>query len=218
MIAAIEVRNVSKRYGRRFALRSIDLEAYPGEILGLIGPNGAGKTTLLRLIARLLRPTSGEILFALEDGKPIRYFGGEQTLPPDVSAAAWLELLSGSPADAPTQVLGSLSRGTRQRLGLHAVLSGGRGGVLLLDEPWEGLDPDAARWLSRALREQSGARTAVVVSSHRLHDLANVCDRCLFLIGGRLVPQVLTWQTSGADAGDRSARLFEAFDRLKGYL
>ena len=85
--------------------------------------------------------------------------------------------------------------------------------LVLLDEPWEGLDPDAARWLSTELVELRGQGATVMVSSHRIHDLAGVCDRCVFLRKG-LVDEEVRMSKSMAAGLDRSAMLFEAFDRL----
>src|SRR5207237_516456 len=119
-------------------------------------------------------------------------FGGEQTLPPEVSVRQWLALWSvkdpsgsGGPGNGR---LGVLSRGTRQAVGLRGVLDrrSNRDVLLLLDEPWEGLDPDASRWLSDTLIRHRQAGAGAIVSSHRIHDLAGVCDRCLFLVNGRL--------------------------------
>ena len=205
------LRTVTKRYGRRQALTDVTLRVDAGEILGLIGPNGAGKTTLLRVMAGLLRPTSG----AVETSPAVRYFGGEHTLPPSVSARAWLRLWSaGDPQKAAKGSLGALSRGSRQRVGLEAVLAERQMELLLLDEPWEGLDPDASRWLSDQLRQRRDAGAGVIVSSHRIHDLADVCDRAVFLVGGRLRSESVTAGELSVSA-DRSAVLFAAFDRLK---
>ncbi|HMD34702.1 MAG TPA: ATP-binding cassette domain-containing protein [Vicinamibacterales bacterium] len=202
---------VTKRYGRHFALADVTLTVGAGEILALIGPNGAGKTTLLRLLARLLRPTSGSV----ETTGPIRYFAGEHTLPPAVHLSQWLTLWSATIAEPVTRkTLGALSRGTRQRVGLEAMLADRSTELLVLDEPWEGLDPDASRWLSNELRVRRDTGAGVIVSSHRIHDLAGVCDRCVFLAGGRLRSDSATAEQLSA-VSDRSAFLFAAFDRLK---
>ena len=110
--------------------------------------------------------------------------------------------------------MGVLSRGSRQRVGLEAALAEPHPTMLLLDEPWEGLDPDASRWLSDELLKRRDAGAAVLVSSHRIHDLADVCDRYVFLVNGRIAPESLD---AGHLAGvaDRSALLYAAFDRAK---
>jgi ABC-2 type transport system ATP-binding protein len=215
-----ELKGVSKSYGRHTAVCDISLAVGVGEILGLIGPNGAGKTTLLRLFAGLIRPTRGAVHIPTADRPAIvRYFAGEHSLPPDVKTNRWLALwsapaLTGATSRRAAGTLGTLSRGTRQRVGLEAMLADPDVTLLLLDEPWEGLDPDASRWLSEELLKRRAAGTGVIVSSHRIHDLADVCDRCVFLVDGRLSPESVT-VSAWNGVGDRSAPLLTAFDRAR---
>lgn len=211
---------VTKRYGRHVAVCDVTLAVGSGEVLGLVGPNGAGKTTLLRVLAGLIRPDSGIVDIPAGDRPAIvRYFAGEHTLPPAVRTNEWLSLWSAPKvADAASRAMGTamgtLSRGSRQRIGLEAALAEHDATLVLLDEPWEGLDPDASRWLSETLVERRTGGTGIVVSSHRIHDLADVCDRCVFLVGGRLAPESLT-VADFHGISDRSAVLFAAFDRAK---
>jgi ABC-2 type transport system ATP-binding protein len=203
---------VSKRYGPRIALDNVSLSIRGGEITGLIGPNGAGKTTLLRIAAGLVRPSAGRATWATES---LVYFAGEQTLPRHVSAAAWRALWRSPYAPAsPKRRFGILSRGTRQRLGLDAALARGAA-VLLLDEPWEGLDPDASRWLTSALLARRRSGTAIVVSSHRLHDLAAVCDRAVFLASGRIRDDRPF--DHDAPLPEREGALYDAFHASRGH-
>jgi ABC-type multidrug transport system ATPase subunit len=206
MRPVIDLRHVSKRYGPRVAVDSVTMAVKGGEILAVIGPNGAGKTTLLRLMAGLLRPTTGTILRTpggrspgpsgpsgrrepREHG-PVRYFGGEQTLPPRVPARRWHALWDGAAASATTTLpFGTLSRGTRQRIGLEAALAARDFSVLLLDDPWQALDAAAARWLTDRLVSHRGGTAAIVVSSRHVHELAAICDRCEFLVEGRVAGQ-----------------------------
>ena len=216
MSARCELVAITKRYGRRLALQSVTLTLKAGEILGLVGPNGAGKTTILRIVAGLVHPTTGQIQrSALRPGS-VRYFAGERSLPPDVSARRWWRLWARrAPHEFGRRRMAVLSRGMRQRLGLETTLWGDApSALILLDEPWEGLDPDAARWLSHRLVEKRNIEAAVLVSSHRIHDLADVCDRCVFLNNGRLVDEVILCPPVGVGV-DRSALLFEAFDRMR---
>jgi ABC-type multidrug transport system ATPase subunit len=211
-----ELEGVTKSYGTQMAVCDVTLAVRAGEILGLIGPNGAGKTTLLRLLAGLMRPNRGAVRVPLSDRPTIvRYFAGEHTLPPAVPTKRWLALWSAPTArDATDRRLATLSRGTRQRVGLEAMLADSDATLVLLDEPWEGLDPDASRWLSQELLKRRASGAGVIVSSHRIHDLAGVCDRCVFLVRGRLSHESLA--VAGVDpTGDRSTLLFAAFDRAK---
>ncbi len=148
----------------------------------------------------------------------MRYFAGEPSLPPHVTARAWRHVW-GIPSRAGNESrrLGVLSRGTRQRIGLEAVLAGTAEQLLLLDEPWEGLDPDASRWLAARLVQVRNAGVAVVVSSHRIHDLAAVCDRCVCLARGRLVGPGVQFNHDFEiqSAAARTAAVFEALGRSR---
>jgi ABC-2 type transport system ATP-binding protein len=179
---------VSKRYHRLTAIDEVTIALAGRQIVGLLGPNGAGKTTLLRMFARLVRPTSGAIdLRGAACRGAIRFFGGERTLPPFVSPREWTGLCGArGSASLPRTVLGVLSRGTRQRLGLETLLAA-PGALLLLDEPWEHLDLEASTWLSRRLLDRRDEGAAILIASHRIHELAEICDRCVFLERGRLV-------------------------------
>lgn len=212
MAPRVELRHVTKRYGRQVAIDDVTLTVEAGEVLGLVGPNGAGKTTLLRLVAGLLRATAGERL-TVRTGSPIRYFGGERTLPPNVSARRWLSLWSRASDSTTSRRLGVLSRGTRQRLGLDAMLAASGAALFVLDEPWEGLDPGGSRWLSDVLLEKKREGAAVFVSSHRIYDLADVCDRCLFLVNGRLNAEEVA-RDHALDSDRLTARLYDTFNQL----
>ena len=212
MTGAAELVHVSKRFHRHAALDDVTVTFDGASIIGIVGPNGAGKTTLLRVLAGILRPTEGRVRRSV--GGRVSYFGGEQTLPPDVSARRWVALWSRAAARQTTaRPFAVLSRGTRQRIGLEVALLPTDTELLLLDEPWEGLDPDASRWLSdRLIRKRAGG-AAVVVSSHRIHDLASICDRCEFLAAGRLgaaVECAPAWSHE-----ERVASLLSGFERVR---
>jgi ABC-2 type transport system ATP-binding protein len=214
MSASCALVGVSKRYGTQWAVRDVTLTASAGEIVGLVGPNGAGKTTLLRIAARLIREHSGAVDVPSCDEGRVRYFAGERTLPADVRVTRWRRLWTlDAIAGARQKRIGTLSRGMRQRLGLETVLARPVSAALvLLDEPWEGLDPDAAAWLSRELTMLRACGAATIVSSHRLHDLAAICDRCVFMNRGRVVRQV---QFEPAMAANRSQMLLDAFEHAR---
>jgi ABC-2 type transport system ATP-binding protein len=187
----VSARDVSARYGRRHVFHALSFELSANQSLGVIGPNGAGKTTLLRLIAGLLLPSHGEL--RINGSSPraalartdTAYFAGDVTLPGSVRACDWGSLATGDTITPERRRIRTLSRGTRQLLGLRTVLSRAHLGLVLLDEPWEALDPDASRWLSRTLETKRDRGAAVIVASHDLHDLAGVCDAYLFLVNRR---------------------------------
>jgi ABC-type multidrug transport system ATPase subunit len=215
MTVVVLVNKASKRYGATHALRNIDFTVRAGEIVGLVGPNGAGKTTLLRLCAGLLRPSQGKVDVRV-DRSAVRYFAGERSLPPNVTVRRWRRLwLDERTPGVPRLTIGQLSRGSRQRLGLETMPAACGPGLVLLDEPWEGLDPDAGRWLSAELVRARAAGDAILVSSHRIHDLATVCDRCEFLVLGVVSPCAVRW-TGRVPHEVRVGQLLEAFDRARG--
>ena len=142
------VRGLSVRYGRQLVFHGVSFTVAAGHCLGVIAPNGAGKTTLLRTLVGLLRPYTGEVLMNGEHPPAalsrvgVAYFAGEATLPGFVRAAAWGRLGNGDAVTPDTRRLRALSRGTRQLLGLRTVLGRQPLDLVVLDEPWEGLDTE----------------------------------------------------------------------------
>jgi ABC-2 type transport system ATP-binding protein len=213
---AIETRGLTRRFGKLTAVDHLDLQVSVGSLFGLIGPNGAGKTTTLRMLAGLLDATSGEIMLNGQRVNHGRDWGELQRqigYMPDffgvyedmlvweyldffgrcygLSAARrrqvtdeLLELVDLSEKrDAYVQ---TLSRGMRQRLCLaHALVHDPS--VLLLDEPASGLDPRARVEMRELLRELGAMGKTIVVSSHILAELAELCDSVGIIERGRLV-------------------------------
>jgi ABC-type multidrug transport system ATPase subunit len=191
MKTRLELAAVTKRFGTHRVLNQAWLHVRAGEAVGLLGVNGAGKTTLLRVAAGLERPDEGSVRWPpVEPFTPARlaYYGGEMTLPPAVSARRWASLFGVTAAER--RPIGRLSRGSRQTLGLRVILGGAPVDLLLLDEPWEGLDPTGAAWLTDTLQRWRRAGCAILVSSHRLYDLDSVCTRFVMLEQGRCAPLV----------------------------
>jgi ABC-type multidrug transport system ATPase subunit len=217
---AVSVRDLAVQYGRRLVFQDISFDIGTGQSLGVIGPNGSGKTTLLRTLAGCLTPKSGDVRIGglmprdalVRTG--VAYFAGDATLPGSVRASRWGSLGNGDVVTPDRRPIRALSRGTRQLLGLRTVLGRQPLGLIVLDEPWEALDPDAARWLSTTLETKRDRGAALVLSSHRLHDLAGFCDSYLFLLphSARLVHA-----HDISPAGPvTAAQLADVFDKLRG--
>jgi len=185
---AVSVRGLSVHYGRRRVFRDVSFDLVAGQVAGVVGPNGSGKTTLLRTIAGCLSSSAGEVrlggLLPRDAVKRtgIAYFAGEATLPGGVRGTRWGSLGNGDTVTSDRRPVRALSRGSRQILGLRTVLGRHPLGLIVLDEPWEGLDPDAGRWLTTMLETKRDRGTAVILSSHRLTDLAGLCDIYVFLL------------------------------------
>ena len=219
MSALLSVNGVVKKYDGKRVLAGVTFCAGKGEAIGIIGPNGAGKTTLLRIVMGLLRADAGWVRL---DGEPVptalarvraAYFAGESTLPPAVRARAWRSLFHDADEGGENRPFRLLSRGTRQLQGLRTLFAVSGTRLVVLDEPWEGLDPDASRWLTQAMRAPRCRRDDSGVL-HRLHDLAGVCDRYVFLdrgfatiVAGEAVAR------NGVVTGDG---LLAAFDSVRG--
>jgi len=222
-VAELEVRNLTKRYGRTVAVDDLSFEVHAGRVTGFLGPNGAGKTTTMRALLGLLRPTRGE---ALVDGQPpvqmtdpLRTIGAalEATaFHPGRSGRAHLRVLASAariPMSRVEEVLelvelsgaagrrvGGYSLGMRQRLALAAALLG-EPRTLILDEPANGLDPQGMRWLRDLLRAQAAEGRTVLVSSHVLSEVAQTADELILIRGGKLVSQTTLAEFTAADAG-----------------
>jgi ABC-type multidrug transport system ATPase subunit len=209
---SVTATDISRHFGRRRALARISFECRAGEIVGLLGPNGAGKSTLLAILATLLAPSTGQIVYgghtAREAGAALRgrlgMLGHDLFLYPELTAkenllffarlygvadperrvAASLE--HASLADrADDQVLG-FSRGMRQRLALERALVH-EPRLLLLDEPFTGLDQTSAAALVTRLQGLRAEGCLVIVATHDLEVAEGLLSRALYLRGGRLV-------------------------------
>jgi ABC-2 type transport system ATP-binding protein len=211
---AIETHGLTRKYGKLTAVEDLNLQVAGGALFGLIGPNGAGKTTTLRMLAGLLEPTSGEITIngrvANHDWRELRqqigympdFFGVYE----DMLVWEYLDFFArcyGLPKDRQRQVVDellelvdltekrdsyvqTLSRGMRQRLCLaHALVHDPQ--VLLLDEPASGLDPRARVEMRELLRELGSMGKTILVSSHILTELGELCDSIGIIERGRLV-------------------------------
>ncbi|MEO7745779.1 MAG: ATP-binding cassette domain-containing protein [Actinomycetota bacterium] len=205
----IEIRGLTKRFGGVCAVDHLDVTVTPGRVTAFLGPNGAGKTTTLRMLLGLVQPTSGT---ATVDGAPyaqlshpLRRVGAlleasdlhparsgrdhlrVQARAAGIDAHRVDEVLAqvGLTADAGRRA-GQYSLGMRQRLGLAAALLGDPG-VLVLDEPANGLDPEGIRWLRELLRHYAQQGRTVLVSTHLLAEVQQIVDDVVVIARGRLL-------------------------------
>ena len=208
----IKTRGLTRRYGSMLAVRNVDLDVPAKTIFGFIGPNGAGKTTTLRMLATLLRPTSGQIEIDGDDAiiDPVKvrhrigYLSDTFGLYDDLKVWEYLDYFCGAysienASEKVAEVLelvqlsnkrdefvGKLSRGMRQRVGIARTLVY-EPKVILLDEPANGLDPIARIALRDLLRTLRDRGTTVIVSSHILTELSDFCDTVGIMELGRMV-------------------------------
>lgn len=228
--AAVDVVVVSRRFGRSWALRQVNLRFGAGESVALLGPNGSGKSTLLKLIATVLTPTRGAVrVFGLSpesDGDAIRRRVGlmaHQTyLYRDLTALENLRFAArmyGLDADsrrlgetldllglggAAATLVRTFSQGMAQRLALGRALLHDPD-LLLLDEPYASLDPEGARLVDRILAERRAAGRTTVLVTHQVERALGLCGRAVALRGGRVVFDGATAEFAAAAAGAAGA-------------
>ncbi len=210
----IKIEHLNKRYRTVQALQDFSLDIPRGSIYGLIGPNGAGKTTLLRILAALIPPTAGKVWFDEEEvsmvpsliQRKVGYMPDFFGVYPDLTTVEYLEFYAGIhniPRQKRTRTVNdllelvdlsskrdelveTLSRGMKQRLCLARALVHDPE-VLLLDEPASGLDPRARVELRELLRTLQGMGKTIIISSHILLEMAEMCSDVAIIQGGKLV-------------------------------
>ena len=210
----IEVRGLVKSFGSKVALDGLDLDVAEGEFLTLVGPNGAGKTTLIRVLATLTRPTRGSVRVAgcdlAKQGSDVRQHIGlashQTLLYGDLSAEENLRFY-GRMYDVPDleegitallqrvdldhrrhDLVRTFSRGMQQRLSIARALLHDPT-ILLLDEPYTGLDQHAAGVLREVLVALGGQARTVLMTTHNLERGLELCDRAAILVNGHIVHQ-----------------------------
>ena len=207
----LELRNVTRRFGDRLVLDDLSFAVPPGEVVGLLGPNGAGKTTAMRIIFGVVDADAGSVLY---DGSPVRpdqrsswgYMTQERGLYPDMRVRdqlVWFGRLHGldkaearrraedlleqlALADRAGDRLDALSGGMQQRVQLAASIVHDPP-VVVLDEPFAGLDPVAIDHLSRVVTERADRGQTVVFSSHQLDLVEDLCESIVMIDHGRIV-------------------------------
>jgi ABC-2 type transport system ATP-binding protein len=210
---AVGVRGLTKRFGETVAVDHLDLTVHEGEVFGFLGPNGAGKTTTLRMILGLIYASEGEIdvlgrRMPRERREALRHVGGFVETPAfyhNMSARRNLRLLGrlngvrserrieevldtvGLLQRADSKV-GDYSQGMKQRLGIaNALLH--RPSLIILDEPTSGLDPQGMKGVRELIGGLAADGVTIVLSSHLLHEVEQVCDRAMIINKGQVVVQ-----------------------------
>jgi gliding motility-associated transport system ATP-binding protein len=228
--SVIEVQGLTKRYGRTTAVEDLNFTVPKGEILGFLGPNGAGKTTTMRILTCYLPPTLGKVTVAgydvmeqpLEVKKRVGYLPETPPLYTDMRVSEMLAFaarIKGVPrnqvqqrleiaaekaaiTDVLQKIVGHLSKGYRQRVGLAAALIH-EPEVLILDEPTAGLDPKQIIETRKLIQGLAGNHT-IILSTHILPEAANTCDRVMIINRGKLVaedtPENLTARMQGFES------------------
>jgi ABC-2 type transport system ATP-binding protein len=214
----IVVEHLTKRYGPRPAVEDVSFSVNKGEIVGFLGPNGAGKSTTLRMLTGFLAPTMGAIRIdgidaldrPIEAKKRIGYMPEAAPLYPEMRVREYLRyraelkgvvrrhigesveraLQQASVMEAADRIIGQLSKGTRQRVGLADALVADPP-ILVLDEPTAGLDPNQIRQVRSLVRSLAGQKT-VLVSTHILPEVEATCDRVVIIHRGRVVREGTT--------------------------
>jgi ABC-2 type transport system ATP-binding protein len=225
MEETIEVTGLRKRFGRTVALDGMSFTVRPGQVTGFVGPNGAGKSTTMRVILGLDAPDAGQALVGgrryQSQRRPLTLIGSlldASALQPGRTGRnhlLWLARSQGLPASRADAVLaqvglekaarrkaGGYSLGMRQRLGIAAALLGDPP-VLMLDEPFNGMDPEGIIWMRGFLASLAAQGRAVLVSSHLMSELQDTAGRLVIIGRGKVVADTSTADLLAAASGDR---------------
>jgi ABC-2 type transport system ATP-binding protein len=211
---SIEISGLTRRYGDTLAVNNLTFTVKPGQVTGFLGPNGAGKSTTMRLVLGLEQPDQGSATIGgqryAELREPLRKVGAlleARALHPGRSARNHLSYLAASQGIGEARVehllelvglahvadkrVKGFSLGMGQRLGVAVALLGDPG-VLMLDEPVNGLDVEGVRWIRDLLRELADEGRTVLLSSHLLSEVAVTADHLIVIRGGRLIADCST--------------------------
>ncbi|TDV53549.1 ABC transporter ATP-binding protein [Actinophytocola oryzae] len=225
MEATIEVAGLRKRFGATTALDGMSFTVGAGQVTGFVGPNGAGKSTTMRVVLGLDAADAGHAHVGgrpyRELRKPLAHVGSlldAGALQPSRSARnhlLWLAHSQGFPATRVDEVIeisglasvarrraGGFSLGMRQRLGIAAALLGDPP-VLMLDEPFNGMDPEGIVWMRTFLRQKAREGRAVLVSSHLMSELQDTADHLVVVGRGRVIADTTVADLITAASGDR---------------
>lgn len=208
-MSLVEVRGLSKKFGKFTALNNIDLSMEPGEIYGFIGPNGAGKSTTIRVLLGMLKPTAGQVTImnkdawkdAVEIHKRVSYVPGEANLWPNLTGGEVIDLflsIHGNSSQKrrdelielfdldPSKKCRAYSKGNRQKIALISAFAS-ESDLYILDEPTSGLDPLMERNFQKCVLDVKKQGKSVLLSSHILSEVEKVCDRVAIIRQGQII-------------------------------
>ena len=232
----IAIHDLVKQYGQFTAVNGVSLEVKPGEIHGFLGPNGAGKTTTLRMIAGLLKPTSGRVLVNGHDvgaepesakmslgfipdrpfiyekltaGEFLRFHGGLYGMDGELNMRVGEMLDLFELGRWENELVESFSHGMKQRLVMCAAFLH-RPRAVVVDEPMVGLDPRGARLIKDVFRTMAARQVAVLMSTHTLEVAQEMCDRISIILKGQIIARgtVAEIRAMGDSADDHLTSVF----------
>lgn len=208
-MSVVEVKGLTKRFGKFTALKKIDLAINEGEIYGFIGPNGAGKSTTIRVLLGMLKPNEGQVTIfgkdawkdAVEIHKRIAYVPGEADLWPNLTGGEVIDLFLTMRGNGnnkrrdeliqrfkldPSKKCRTYSKGNRQKIALISAFAS-EADLYILDEPTAGLDPLMERLFQESILEVKRQGKTVLLSSHILSEVEKLCDRVAIIREGELI-------------------------------
>lgn len=205
-MSILEIENLNKFYGKKQALKDINLKADTGEIIGLYGPNGSGKTTLLKLIVGLLKPSSGNVKINGENisvnSKEMVSFLPDKNILPNwmrvrdaknfykdffkgFKEDKFIELIKFFEIEENSKIK-ELSRGENERLLLSLCLAR-EAKIYLLDEPLSGIDPSTRDKIIKSIIKNYQENSLMIISTHLVREMENVADRTIFISQGKII-------------------------------
>ena len=208
MECIVKFNNVSKNYGKKEALKNINLEIPKGRIIGLLGPNGSGKSTMIKLINGLLTPNEGEILIkgikpSKESKKIVSYLPERTYLNDWMKVKDIIEFFKDFYADFDeeranamlkdlsidtNEKLKTMSKGTKEKVQLILVMSR-KADIYILDEPIGGVDPAARSYILKTILTNYNENSTLLIATHLISEIENICDDVIFISKGNIVLQ-----------------------------
>ena len=208
MSELLQINSLSKSYGKKEALKGIDLIVKKGKIVGLLGPNGSGKSTLIKIINGLLEPTSGSVTIngnepGVESKKVVAYLPERTYLNDWMKVKDLLQFFSDFYEDFDKERaidmlqqlkiniddrLKTMSKGTKEKVQLILVMSR-KADIYILDEPIGGVDPAARDYILKTIIKNYSENSSIIIATHLIQEIENICDEVVFLAYGEIVLQ-----------------------------